>query len=83
MRENGSELVLAHSTVEEAQGGVRAGSHAPLHPPMADDVHLRQDVGPDVTFHAQFPRPGRYKMWTVLLAGGDRLQADFVIEVLP
>jgi hypothetical protein len=79
--EGAGELVDSHSTAEEATGGIRAGAHAPLHPPVGDDVHARAPVGPDVTFHARFPRPGHYRVWTDFLAGKDRLRTDFVVRV--
>ena len=79
--EDANDLVSSHSTIEEVQGGVRAGTHATLHPFVPDDIHLRQPLGPDLTFHAKFPRPGRYKVWTEFVAGKDKLMTDFVVIV--
>lgn len=82
LREGGEDFVYAHSTDGEALRGVRSRAHLPSLPPSLDD-HRRHvgDTGPEVTFHTQFPRVGRYKMWVEFLAGGDSIQGDFVIHV--
>lgn len=79
--EDARDFVFAHSTVEEA-GGIRSGMHVPAHPALPDEpLHAMQPVGPEVTFHARFPHPGRYKLWAEFTPGGDTLMADFVVEV--
>jgi hypothetical protein len=40
-------------------------------------------AGPDVTFSALFPAPGRYKAWVQLQRGGRVLTAPFVFDVVP
>ena len=81
VREGANDFVFAHSTVEEA-GGIRRGMHVPAHPALPDEPeHAVQPVGPEVTFHARFPRPGRYKLWAEFTPGGDDVMADFVVEV--
>lgn len=82
LREGGEDFVYAHSTDGEALRGVRSRAHLPALPPSLDD-HRRHlgDTGPEVTFHTQFPRVGRYKMWVEFLAGGEAIRADFVIDV--
>lgn len=76
--EGAADFVFAHSTVEEA-GGIRSAMHAPIHPPMPNEA--MKPVGPEVTFHARFPRPGRYKLWAEFTPGGDDVMAEFVVEV--
>ena len=82
LREGGEDFVYAHSTDGEALRGVRSRAHLPALPSSLDD-HRRHvgDTGPEVTFHTQFPRVGRYKMWVEFLAGSDSIQGDFVIHV--
>lgn len=82
-REGGEDFVYAHSTDGEAKGGVRARAHQPAVPPSLDTSHARHvgDTGPEVTFHTQFPRGGKYKAWLELYAGDEAIRADFVVEV--
>ncbi len=79
--EGASDFVFAHSTIEEA-GGIRSGLHVPMHPSLPDEaMHALKPVGPEVTFHARFPRPGRYKLWAELKPDSDDVMADFVVDV--
>ena len=79
--EDARDFVFAHSTVEEA-GGIRSGMHVPAHPALPDEpLHAMQPVGPEVTFHARFPHPGRYKLWAEFTPGGARVMEDFIVEV--
>ena len=82
LREGGEDFVYAHSTDGEALKGVRARAHLPALPSSLDS-HRRHigDTGPEVTFHTQFPRVGKYKVWVEFLAGDDAINADFVVEV--
>ena len=82
LREGGEDFVYAHSTDGEAVKGVRARAHLPALPGSLD-THRRHtgDTGPEVTFHTQFPRVGKYKVWVEFLAGGDAIKADFVVDV--
>jgi hypothetical protein len=82
LREGGEDFVYAHSTDGEAVKGVRARAHLPALPGSLD-THRRHtgDTGPEVTFHTRFPRVGKYKVWVELLAGGDAIKADFVVDV--
>lgn len=81
--EGANDFVFAHSTVEEA-GGIRSEMHVPAHPTLPDEPqHALQPVGPEVTFHARFPRPGRYKLWAEFRPLGDDVMAQFVVTVQP
>jgi uncharacterized membrane protein len=40
-----------------------------------------QQIGPTITFHTRFPRPGLYKIWGQFLHHGKPLTADFVVRV--
>ena len=84
LREGGEDFVFAHSTDGEALRGMRARAHQPALPTNLD-THRRHvgDTGPEVTFHTQFPRIGKYKLWVEFLAGGDPVRADFVLDVGP
>lgn len=81
--EGGEDFVYAHSTDGEAKSGVRARAHQPAAPPSLDTSHGLHvgDTGPEVTFHTQFPRSGRYRMWVELDAGDDAIKTDFVVHV--
>lgn len=83
LREGGEDFVYAHSTDGEAVSGVRAQTHQPAIPPSVDNTHQRHtgDTGPEVTFHTQFPRPDRYKLWVEFSAGENSIKSDFVVEV--
>jgi hypothetical protein len=39
--------------------------------------------GPDLTFDALFPRPGRYRIWTQFRRGDDVSTVSFTVEVSP
>lgn len=81
IREGAEDFVVAHSSVEEA-GGVRSGMHVPSHPALPDEaIHELRPVGPEVTFHARFPRAGRYKLWVEFRPAKERIAADFVVNV--
>lgn len=83
VREGANDFVFAHSTVEEA-GGIRSEMHVPAHPTLPDEPqHALQPVGPEVTFHARFPHPGRYKLWAEFHPLGDDVVAEFVVTVQP
>lgn len=80
--EGGEDFVYAHSTDGEALAGVRAKAHVRALPPGLDRSHSHGgDTGPDVTFHTQFPHPGRYKVWVEFSAGGEKIDADFTFDV--
>lgn len=80
--EGGEDFVYAHSTDGEALSGVRAKAHVRALPPGLDRSHSHGgDTGPDVTFHTQFPHPGRYKAWVEFSAGGEKIEADFTFDV--
>lgn len=79
--EGANDFVFAHSTVEEA-GGIRSEMHVPAHPTLPDEPqHALQPVGPEVTLHARFPHPGRYKLWAEFRPLGDDVVAEFVVTV--
>lgn len=81
--EGAHDFVFAHSTVEEA-GGIRSEMHVPAHPTLPDEPkHALQPVGPQVTFHARFAHPGRYKLWAEFRPLGDDVMAEFVVTVQP
>lgn len=82
IREGGEDFIFAHSTDGEALRGLRGRAHLPTLPKDLD-THRRHvgDTGPEVTFHTQFPRVGKYKLWVEFLAGGDSVKADFVVDV--
>lgn len=83
--EGGEDFVYAHSTDGEALSGIRARAHQPALPNRTADDHRRHvgDTGPEVMFHAEFPRTGRYKIWVEFLAGENPIRADFVLDVGP
>ena len=85
IREGGEDIGYAHSTDGEALGGIRGRAHQPALPNEIENDHRRhiRDTGPAVMFHAEFPRTGKYKVWVELLAGGDPIRADFVLDVGP
>jgi len=37
--------------------------------------------GPEVSFHTQVPKPGRYKVWAQFKRGEEVIVADFVVNV--
>lgn len=82
LREGGEDFVFAHSTDGEALRGLRGRAHLPTLPKELDS-HRRHvgDTGPEVTFHTQFPRLGKYKLWVEFLAGSESVKADFVVDV--
>lgn len=82
LREGGEDFIFAHSTDGEALSGVRGRAHLPALPTNMD-THRRHvgDTGPEVTFHTQFPRAGKYKLWVDFLAGSESIKADFVVDV--
>lgn len=83
--EGGEDFVYAHSTDGEALSGIRGRAHQPALPNEIDNDHRRHigDTGPEVIFHAQFPRTGLYKIWVEFTAGGEPIRADFVLDVGP
>jgi hypothetical protein len=40
-----------------------------------------QSYGPDITFHTEFPSPGRYAMWLQVQYQGEVYTAPFVVDV--
>jgi hypothetical protein len=40
-----------------------------------------QTYGPDMTFHTEFPSPGRYAMWLQVQYQGEVYTAPFVMDV--
>lgn len=81
LSEGGEDFIFAHSTDGEALSGVRGRAHLPALPGGLD-THRRHigDTGPEVTFHTQFPRVGKYKLWVEFLAGSESVKADFVVN---
>lgn len=80
--ETATDLVYAHSSDGEAVRGVRAKAHQPAIPPsLRPHEHRGDDRGPEVQFHAIFPKPGRYKVWAELAPGDDHLTVEFVVDV--
>ena len=81
LAEGGEDFVYAHSTDGEALSGIRGRAHVPARPTSLDSHrgHIG-DTGPEVTFHSQFPRAGKYKIWVEFLAGNDSVKSDFVID---
>lgn len=82
LAEGGEDFVYAHSTDGEALSGIRGRAHVPARPTSLDDSHRGHigDTGPEVTFHSQFPRVGKYKIWVEFLAGNESVKSDFVID---
>ena len=78
IREGATAFVYAHSTVGEAQGGVRRQLHLPADPlrPAPDDEPAVAHS--DDRYHAQFPEPGKYKIW---YEAPDGHAATFVVGV--
>jgi hypothetical protein len=37
--------------------------------------------GPEIAFHTEFPRPGKYKIWGQFKRDGKVVVADFVVDV--
>ena len=79
LAEGGEDFVYAHSTDGEALGGVRGRAHVRAKPGDSHRGHVG-DTGPEVTFHSQFPRVGKYKIWVEFLAGNESIKSDFVID---
>jgi uncharacterized membrane protein len=51
------------------------------HPEQLFTVSPDDRGGPEVAFHTEFPRAGRYKIWGQFLRGDEVIVADFVVEV--
>jgi uncharacterized membrane protein len=51
------------------------------HPEQLFAVSPADRGGPDVAFHTEFPRAGRYKVWGQFKHGEEIVVADFVVEV--
>lgn len=78
IREGATAFVYAHSTVGEAQGGVRRQLHLPADPlrsPPDDEPAVAHS---DDRYHAQFPEAGKYKIW---YEAPDGHAATFVVSV--
>ncbi|HVT02470.1 MAG TPA: hypothetical protein VHL58_03735 [Thermoanaerobaculia bacterium] len=82
LRDGAEDVVYAHSTDGEATGGVRAMAHLPALPTgVGEHQHRGDNLGPDVTFHARFGKPGLYKLWAEFHPGKDHVTADFVVAI--
>jgi len=82
LREGAEDVVYAHSTDGEATGGVQAMAHLPALPTgVGEHEHRGDNLGPDVTFHARFGKPGLYKLWAEFHPGKDHVTADFVVAI--
>ena len=79
LAEGGEDFVYAHSTDGEALGGIRGRAHVRATPGDSHRGHIG-DTGPEVTFHSQFPRVGKYKIWVEFLADNESVKSDFVID---
>ncbi len=47
----------------------------------AAQLTAARPTGPEVSFHAVFPRPGRYKVWAQFNHRGELVTVDFVVRV--
>jgi hypothetical protein len=61
-----------------SMGGKMGGSAPGMHTQATAEV---QTYGPDMTFHTEFPAPGRYAMWLQVQYQGEVYTAPFVVDV--
>jgi hypothetical protein len=91
----GSEAVLTVSIkdgdlpVTDLQPLLGASGHCvAIHEGGEDYIHIHPAdarpgaaIGPQVSFHARFPRQGRYRVWTQFQRGGRMLTFPFSVDV--